>query len=172
MQDEVARLGDTDFGREFRDGVGAGVPADPLAWANRFLELPDGGWAVTGIRFRGRDTARPFVDVVATTAPATPDGLSVVAVIESSDTLGQTQAGPAKAVLLLDSKATTAQREALINVAKKLGGDLTKNVVHVDFADGEFVFTTTQRALPVGVGVNTSAAIGTGPATPDLAAGQ
>ena len=42
--------------------------------------------------------------------------------------------------------------------------------VHVDFKDGEFVFTTTQRALPVAVGVNTGAAIGTGPATPDLAA--
>src|SRR5687768_3462017 len=60
------------------------------------------------------------------------DGLSVVAVIEASDTLGQTQAGPSKAVLLLDAKATPAQREALINVAKKLGGDLTKNVVHVE----------------------------------------
>jgi ATP-dependent Clp protease ATP-binding subunit ClpC len=42
--------------------------------------------------------------------------------------------------------------------------------VHVDFQDGEFLFTTTQRALPVGVGVNTNAAIGTGSATPDLAA--
>jgi ATP-dependent Clp protease ATP-binding subunit ClpC len=42
--------------------------------------------------------------------------------------------------------------------------------VHVDFRDGEFVFTTTQRALPVGVGVNANAAIGTGPVSPDLAA--
>jgi ATP-dependent Clp protease ATP-binding subunit ClpC len=32
------------------------------------------------------------------------------------------------------------------------------------------VFTTTQRALPVAVGINANAAIGTGPATPDLAA--
>jgi len=30
--------------------------------------------------------------------------------------------------------------------------------------------TTTQRALPVGVGVNSGAAIGTGPVSPDLAA--
>jgi ATP-dependent Clp protease ATP-binding subunit ClpC len=42
--------------------------------------------------------------------------------------------------------------------------------VYVDFKDGEFVFTTSQRALPVGVGVNTGAAIGTGPVSPDLAA--
>jgi ATP-dependent Clp protease ATP-binding subunit ClpC len=56
---------------------------------------------------------------------------------------------------------------------KILHGELNSgDHVHVDFKDGEFVFTTTQRALPVGVGVNTSAAIGTGPATPDLAAGQ
>jgi len=42
--------------------------------------------------------------------------------------------------------------------------------VHVDFTDGEFVFTTTARQESVGAGVNAAAAIGTGPATPDLAA--
>jgi ATP-dependent Clp protease ATP-binding subunit ClpC len=54
---------------------------------------------------------------------------------------------------------------------KILHGELNSgDHVYVDFQDGEFLFTTTQRALPVGVGVNTSAAIGTGSATPDLAA--
>lgn len=80
---DVERLGDEAFGEDFRDHVreaGGGVGVDdPLAWANRRLELPDGGWAVTGIRFRGGDALRPFVDVVATTAPPTPDGLAVVA---------------------------------------------------------------------------------------------
>ena len=79
MQDEADRLGNADFGHELRNGVGIGGPEDPLAWANRHLDLPEGGWAVTGIRFRGRDVARPFVDVVATTAPPTPDGLAEVA---------------------------------------------------------------------------------------------
>ena len=79
MRDEAERLGNADFGHAFREGVGIGGPEDPLAWANRHLDLPEGGWAVTGIRFRGRDAARPFVDVVATTAPPTPDGLAEVA---------------------------------------------------------------------------------------------
>ena len=78
MSVEEDRLGNVDFGRDFRDGVGIGGPQDPLAWANRRLDLSDGGWAVAGIRFRGRDTRLPFVDVVATTAPPTPDGLAVV----------------------------------------------------------------------------------------------
>lgn len=34
-----------------------------------------------GIRFRRRDLARPFVDVIATTAPPTPDGLARVAAV-------------------------------------------------------------------------------------------
>ncbi|PJJ65612.1 ATP-dependent Clp protease ATP-binding subunit [Compostimonas suwonensis] len=52
-----------------------------------------------------------------------------------------------------------------------LHGDLNAgDHVHVDFIDGEFVFTTTQRADAVGVGINASAALGTGAATPDLAA--
>lgn len=76
---EVERLENADFGRELREGVGIRGPEDPLDWANRRFELPDQGWAVTGIRFRGRDARRPFVDVVATTAPPTPDGLAVVA---------------------------------------------------------------------------------------------
>jgi ATP-dependent Clp protease ATP-binding subunit ClpC len=42
--------------------------------------------------------------------------------------------------------------------------------VHVDFKDGEFVFTTESRTEPIGAGINAGAAIGTGPATPDLAA--
>lgn len=76
---EAERMENAGFGREFREGVGIGGPDDPLVWANRRLDLPDGGWAVTGIRFRGADARRPFVDVVATTAPPTPDGLAVVA---------------------------------------------------------------------------------------------
>ncbi len=79
MSEEADRLGDAAFGRGFRKGIGIGGPEDPLAWANRRLDLPDGGWALTGIRFRGGATARPFVDVVATSASPTPDDLAVVA---------------------------------------------------------------------------------------------
>jgi L-amino acid N-acyltransferase YncA len=77
---EAGRVADADFGRQFRDMVGAFEGTeDPLAWANRRLDLPAGGWAVTGIRFRGGDRSRPFVDVIATSEPPTPDGLALVA---------------------------------------------------------------------------------------------
>jgi hypothetical protein len=59
------------------------------------------------------------------------DGLGVVAIVAASDTLGVTQTGPAKSVLLVDKKATTAQREALVKFAKQQGGELVKNVVAV-----------------------------------------
>jgi hypothetical protein len=62
------------------------------------------------------------------------DGLAIVAVISASDTLGLDQTGPAKAVLIVDEKATKAQKEALIRLARHEGGDLTKNVIAVESA--------------------------------------
>jgi hypothetical protein len=79
MATEAHRVGNVAFGQEFRDGVGLPGVDDPLEWANRRLDLPGGGWSVTGIRFRGGDATRPFVDVIATTGPPTPDGLADVA---------------------------------------------------------------------------------------------
>jgi len=76
---EAHRVANVAFGRELRDNLALDGPQDPLAWANRRLDLPGGGWAVTGIRFRGGEARRPFVDLVATTQPPTPDGLAVVA---------------------------------------------------------------------------------------------
>jgi L-amino acid N-acyltransferase YncA len=81
MTPEAQRVTNNAFGQEFRDGVGLESVDDPLDWANRRLELPGGGWAVTGIRFRGGDASRPFVDVIATTASPTPDGLADLAAI-------------------------------------------------------------------------------------------
>src|SRR5437868_7593445 len=60
------------------------------------------------------------------------DGLGVVAVVAASDTLGLEQTGPAKAVLIVDSRANAAQRAALVNLAKQQGGALLKNVVGVE----------------------------------------
>src|SRR6266478_1057806 len=62
------------------------------------------------------------------------DGLSVVAVVHASDTLGQEQTGPTKAVLIVDAKASDAQRAALIRLAKQQGGMLVGNVVAVESA--------------------------------------
>src|SRR5258707_3090096 len=44
------------------------------------------------------------------------DGLSVVAVVAASDTLGLNQTAPSKAILIVDSKATPAQRDALVSL--------------------------------------------------------
>ncbi len=65
------------------------------------------------------------------------DGLSVVAVVAASDTLGQVQTGPAKAVLIVDAKANAAQRKALIHLAKKQGGELLREVIGVESAKVE-----------------------------------
>jgi hypothetical protein len=70
----------------------------------------------------------------------TLDGLGVVAVIEASDTLGTRQTGTGKAVLIVDSRATTPQREALVRLAKQQAGDLVKNVVKVESARVELEF--------------------------------
>src|ERR1700694_2980636 len=64
------------------------------------------------------------------------DGLSVVGVIRSQHTLGlRTEPiNPAKAVLIVDSRANAEQRLALQSFAKTMGGELLKDVVKVDFA--------------------------------------
>ena len=63
------------------------------------------------------------------------DGLGIVAVIETSDTLGLEQSGPARAVLIVDSKANAAQRAALVRLAQKQAGKLLQNVVAIEKAD-------------------------------------
>jgi hypothetical protein len=62
------------------------------------------------------------------------DGLSVVAVVSAANTLGLEQRSPAKAVLIVDSRANPAQRDALIRFAQQQGGQLLQNVVKVHTA--------------------------------------
>jgi hypothetical protein len=59
------------------------------------------------------------------------DGLGVVAVIAARDTLGQRQSGKSKAILIVDKNASKAQKEALVKLAKKQGGDLVGEVLAV-----------------------------------------
>jgi len=61
----------------------------------------------------------------------TLDGLSVVAVVSAANTLGLEQRAPSQAVLIVDSKATPAQRDALVRFAQHQGGKLLANVVRV-----------------------------------------
>jgi hypothetical protein len=64
------------------------------------------------------------------------EGLSIVGVVKAAATLGDefNNPYPAKAVLIVDDKATTEQREALVGFARGMAGDLFKNVVRIEVA--------------------------------------
>jgi hypothetical protein len=62
------------------------------------------------------------------------DGLTVLAVIQASDTLGFKQTGPTKAVVIVDARATASQKEALLKFVRQQGGALLENVVAVEDA--------------------------------------
>jgi hypothetical protein len=67
-------------------------------------------------------------------------GLSVVGVVRAEHTLGNFSepVNPAKAVLIIDSRANAEQRLALRSFAKHMAGDLLKDIVKVDFAPIDF----------------------------------
>ncbi len=60
-------------------------------------------------------------------------GLTVVGAIKAQATLGDPYGKPypAKSVLIVDRHATPEQRQALINFAQEMGGELLRHVVHV-----------------------------------------
>lgn len=64
------------------------------------------------------------------------EGLTVVGVVKAGATLGDeyTNPYPAKAVLIVDEKATAEQQKALIGFAQAMTGELLKNVVRVEVA--------------------------------------
>lgn len=69
------------------------------------------------------------------------DGLSVAAVVRASATLGDAFSNPlpAKAVLIVDQRATPAQREALANFAQAQAGKLLANVVATEVQPIRFI---------------------------------
>jgi hypothetical protein len=64
------------------------------------------------------------------------DGLNVTAVVRAGATLGDVFSNPlpAKAALIVDDRATDAQREALVNFAHAQAGMLLDNIVNVQSA--------------------------------------
>jgi hypothetical protein len=70
------------------------------------------------------------------------DGLSVVAAIRASHTLGDVTktAYPVKSILIIDERADAEQRLALKSFAQRMGGDLLLQVVGVEFQPIEFDF--------------------------------
>src|SRR5690348_7611459 len=63
-------------------------------------------------------------------------GLGIVGVVRSLHTLGDIHQpiNPANSVLIVDSRATAEQREALIGFAKSQAPELLNNVVKVSYA--------------------------------------
>ncbi len=59
------------------------------------------------------------------------DGLSVAAAVQASTTFSEDKPEAAQAVLIVDSKANQGQREALIAMAKELGGRRLGHIVDV-----------------------------------------
>jgi hypothetical protein len=64
------------------------------------------------------------------------DGLSVVGVVKAAATLGDEYNNPypAKAVMIVDQRATAEQQRALVGLAQSFSGELLKNVVRVEAA--------------------------------------
>jgi hypothetical protein len=64
------------------------------------------------------------------------DGLSVVGVVKANATLGDPFASPypAKAVMIVDEKATTDQRAALVAFAQEMGDGILDTVVRTEVA--------------------------------------
>jgi hypothetical protein len=64
------------------------------------------------------------------------EGLSVVGVVKANATLGDPTGNPypAKAVLIIDEKATAEQQKALASFARVMGGELLSNIVRVESA--------------------------------------
>ncbi len=67
-------------------------------------------------------------------------GLSVVAVVRANATLGDVFNSPlpARSVIVVDRGANPEQRDALVNMAKDLGGDLLSDVLWVQARDIQF----------------------------------
>jgi hypothetical protein len=79
-------------------------------------------------------------------------GLSVVAVVQSPETIGDVvnEPVPARAVVVVDERATQAQRDALVGLAQSMAGPLLADVVRVESAPIEVSAAVGRRAVHAG----------------------
>jgi len=79
------------------------------------------------------------------------DGLSVIAVVRASATLGSPYSSPlpARAVMIVDSRATAEQRSALVRFAQAQAGPLLSVVVAVESSPITFEFGAQHGAVSV-----------------------
>ena len=90
----------------------------------------------------------------------TLDGLAVVAALASDTNLGIYEIGgetaPARAAIYVDSRATAAQRKALVAMVRSLSGSLIGNVVQetaapIQFADNGHQITVSTETVKLAV---------------------
>jgi hypothetical protein len=82
----------------------------------------------------GKNAALAWKVESGTVAGTKIDGLGVVAVVCVSETLGLKQSSPGRAVVIVDERATRAQRDALVQFVKAQAGALVGQVVAVQAA--------------------------------------
>ncbi len=77
------------------------------------------------------------------------EGLNVVAVVRASATLGDPYANPlpAKAVLIVDARASDAQRKALVDFARSQAGALLRDVVAVETSPIRFAMDAQRHGF-------------------------
>ena len=79
------------------------------------------------------------------------EGLSVVAVVQSEETLGDGDgAVPARAVVVVDERASELQRQALLGLARSMAGPLLADVVRVEAAAIEVAEDSGRRRVRAG----------------------
>jgi len=91
----------------------------------------------------------------------TLDGLSVVAAIHASDTLGAGHAYPVKAVLMVDENADLVQRQALREFARRMSGDLLQDIVRIEAVPIAFTVEGSIHSATATLTAGTLAAIRT-----------
>ena len=90
----------------------------------------------------GKNAALAWKVESGTVAGTKIDGLGVVAVVSVSETLGLKQTAPGRAVVIVDERATKAQRDALVKFVKAQAGSLVGKVVAVQAAPVDLTICT------------------------------
>ena len=80
------------------------------------------------------------------------DGLSVVAIVQSPETIGDIVTEPveARSVIVVDERASAPQRDALVGLAQSMAGSLLTDVVKVEAAPIEVAEAAGRRYVRAG----------------------
>lgn len=80
------------------------------------------------------------------------EGLTVMAVVQSEETIGDLTAEPvtARSVVLVDERASPSQRDALLALARSMAGSLLTDVVAVEAVPIEIAAAASRRSVRAG----------------------